>query len=112
MTRPVPNTNSPLVDKNGKIINPWNIWFQQFSQQAPAVVNIVVGVSPFSYRANNIGQIIVRGGTVSNISLIRGNPIILSNVINFTGALSVPVSIGDIVKITYSVLPTVQFLET
>jgi hypothetical protein len=111
MTRPVPNTNSPLVDKNGKIINPWNIWFQQFSQQAPSIQSIVVGVSPFSYKANNIGQIVVRGGTVSAIALIRGSATIPGNIIDFTGALSVLVSIGDIVKITYSVLPTVQFVE-
>jgi hypothetical protein len=100
MTRPVPNTNSPLVDKNGKIINPWNIWFQQFSQQAPKVVTVTV--SP--YKANNFGTVIISGTVVK---LTRGLIIITFGTVT---NLIIPVSIGDIVS--WTTASYVQFWET
>ena len=105
MTYRIPNINSPLVDENGKITPPWNTFFQQFNQSAPASQTVSVGNSPFSYTPNTPGNVYVSGGTVSNISLIRGNV-----VINLTGQPIVPISIGDTVKITYSSVPTVKFL--
>jgi hypothetical protein len=100
MTRPVPNTNAPMVDKQGKIINPWNIWFQQFSQQAPKAVTITAA-SP--YRSNNFGTVIITG-TV--IKLTRGTVIITFG----NGQFIIPVSIGDI--ISWTTASSVQFLET
>lgn len=119
MTRPVPNLQAPIVtvkDKAGKeigkgvVIPPWNSWFQQFTQPPSEVASVVVGASPFSYTVNNVGQVIVSGGTVSAITLIRG----LDSFILYTSTAtprSVLVSIGDTVMITYSVLPTIKFLE-
>lgn len=115
---PVPSLSSALVkvtDGRGNIIGkgyvipPWNSWFQQFSQSAPSVATIAVGVSPFSYTANSNGNLIISGGTVSNISLIRGTTTI---VIATSTAIPriVPISIGDTVRVTYTVLPTLQFL--
>jgi len=102
MTRPVPNTNSPLVDKNGKIINPWNIWFQQFSQQAPKVVTINVATSP--YKANNFGTVIISGTVVK---LTRG---LVTITFGTVANLMMPVSIGDIVS--WTTASSVQFWET
>lgn len=110
MTRPVPNLLAPLVNKMGKLIPPWNSWFQQFTQPPSAVAAVTVGASPFSYTVNNIGQIIVSGGTVSAITLIRGS----DSFILYTSTATpraILVSIGDTVQITYSVLPTIKFLE-
>lgn len=101
MTRPVPNTQSPLVDKQGKIVNPWNIWFQQFSQKAPKVVDVTASGSP--YTSNNFGTVIITGA--STISLTRG---LITKVL--TGQVVIPVSIGDIVAWTGGA--TVQFWET
>ena len=110
MTLPLPNMTAPLVNKLGKIIPPWNSWFQQFAQAAAAVVSVLVGTSPFSYTANNTGQVIISGGTVSNIAFVRGA--ITINLFTSTASpRAVLVSIGDTVVITYSVLPTVQFVE-
>lgn len=106
-TLPVPNLNAPLVDTNRKVATPWNSWFQQFSQDAAAVATIVIGASPFSYTANSNGTLIISGGTVSAISLIRGSTNILLSTVR---PLIIPISIGDTVSITYSVLPTIQFL--
>lgn len=107
MTLPLPNMNAPLVNKLGKIIPPWNSWFQQFSQQAPAVANVSVGASPFSYTAGVDGTLIISGGTVSAISLVRG---ITTIPLSTVRPLAVPISIGDTVIVTYTVLPTLQFL--
>jgi len=107
MTLPVPNLNSPLVNKIGKLVPPWNNWFQQFSQQAPAVAAVTVGTSPFSYTANVDGRLIISGGTVSAIDLVRGTVTISLSTVR---PLIIPISIGDTVSIIYTVLPTVQFL--
>ena len=105
MTRPVPNLQAKLVDKFGYLIPPWNSFFQQLVQAAPAVASITVGVSPFLYTVNANGSLIVQGGTISNLALLRGTAII-----NLTGQIIIPISIGDTVRVTYSVLPTVKFL--
>ena len=118
MTQPVPNLQSPIVDKDtGYIINPWNIWFQQFSEPPNKTLNVIVKPSPFSYKANRIGNVVINGGTVSLIQLIRGTTILnlFTDTIGGSGSTGirlVPVSIGDIVKITYfPTAPIVQFLE-
>lgn len=106
MTLPVPNTNQRLVDKLGKILNPWNLWFQSFSQPPQASQDVTVGVSPFDYKPNNVGTLYITGGTVSDVSVIRGIVTIALGNIN-----RVTVSIGDTIRITYSVLPTIRFWE-
>lgn len=85
MTRPVPNTNAPMVDKNGKIIPPWNSFFQQFVQQAPAVQSI--NQNPFT--ANQNGTVIINGATATYLT--RGTTIINLG----AGQKIIPVSIGD-----------------
>ncbi len=113
---PLLNMQAPLVkvtDKNGKelgkgyLVDPWNGFFQQFVQAAPAIVNINPTGSPFNYTANVKGTLIISGGTVSAISLIRGGVIIP---LSLTRPLIIPISIGDTVRTTYTVAPTLQFL--
>lgn len=110
---PLPNMVAPIVivkNKEGKelgkgfILDPWNSYFQQFGQVAPTAA-AVTGASPFSYTANTKGNFFVIGGTVSNISLTRG-----TDVLNVTGEKIVPISIGDTITVTYSVLPSMKFL--
>lgn len=116
LTIPLPQLNSPLarveININGKkltgeafIVTPWNSYLQQFTQNPPAVMNIDVDVSPFSITPNAHGTLIITGGTISNITLSRG-----TTDINLTGQKIIPIRISDTVSITYSVLPTVQFL--
>jgi hypothetical protein len=98
VTNPVLNQNSPLVDiKTGKIIPPWNSFFQQTTQKAPKV--IAVTVSPFTPNAN--GTVILTSATT--ITLTRG----LVN-ISLTGQRIIPMGIGDTVAWTGPA--TVQFL--
>lgn len=98
MTLPLPNMQAPLVDKSLKIIPPWNNWFQQFTQPAPAVADFST-TNPLTANAN--GTIILTGAVT--ISLIRG---IVT--INLTGQRIIPVSVGDTVSWTGPA--TVQFL--
>ena len=101
----VPRLDARLVDNSGLALPPWTTFFQQFVQAPSSAVSLVVGSSPFSYSAKEPGQIAVIGGTVSAIALIRG-----SVNINVTGEKLILVMIKDIVQITYSVKPVIQFL--
>lgn len=110
MTLPVPNLKSPIgTVKNGFafLIPPWNSWFQQFTQSAPAVSAVTLTGSPFSFTANANGNLVVSGGTISAIDLTRGTTTISLSIVT---PLLIPVSIGDTITITYTVLPTLQFL--
>lgn len=116
LTIPLPNINAPLarveISVNGRkisgeafLVPPWNNYLQQFAQNAPAVMGIELTGSPFSITPNALGTLIITGGTISNITLTRGNVYI-----NLTGEKIIPIRLTDTVTITYSVLPTVQFL--
>lgn len=108
MTLPVYNLSAPFVSViTGKLLPPWNSFLQQLVQPAPAVAVVVAGASPFSYTANAKGILIISGGTISAISLIRGTDTIPLSTVT---PLIVPISINDTVEVTYSVLPTMQFL--
>lgn len=97
-TNPVFNQNSPLVDKQGKVAPPWNSFFQQFTQKAPAVED-VSSINPFT--ANALGKLILTGA--ATITFTRGDV-----VINLTGQRIIPISIGDTVSWTGGA--TAQFL--
>lgn len=103
--QPFPSTLARFVNMAGKIEQPWIQYIQQFTQTPPKFLAITVGSSPFSYTAVEPGYIDVTGGTVSAIHLLRG-----VGDINLTAQRMIPVSIGDIVKVTYSVVPTIQFI--
>jgi hypothetical protein len=110
MTQPVLNMQAALVrvaNNVGYLLPPWNSFFQQLVQPAPAVQAITVSASPFSYTANANGSLIISGGTISDIDLVRGLDTIPLSIVT---PLIVPIRIGDTVIVTYSVLPTVQFL--
>ncbi len=110
MTSPVPNLQAALVairENKGFLIPPWNSFFQQLTQRAPKVVNVNVTGSPFSYTANANGNLIISGGIVSAITLIRG---LVSIPLSTVRPLIIPISIGDTVKITFTGTPTLQFL--
>lgn len=104
---PLPNTMSPFVGKMGKIIAPWIQYLQQFTQAPPTILDIIPDGSPFEYTAKEPGLVAVAGGTVSAIGLTRGLV-----TISVTGVKLIPVSINDVVEVTYSVLPTIQFIPS
>lgn len=104
---PLPNLLQPFVGGMGRLKAPWNFYLQQFTQAPPNIASIIVGISPFSYTAVEPGNIAITGGTISAITITRGTV-----TINVTGQKIIPVAINDIVTVTYSVLPTIQFLPS
>lgn len=97
-TNPVFNQNSPLVDPaTGKVQRPWNSFFQQFTQKAPAVENILDN----PYTPNVLGKVIIKGA--ATITLTRGKV-----AIDLTGQVIIPMGIGD--TLSYTGPATIQWL--
>lgn len=74
--------------------------------RAQPVSAITVGASPYTYQASFDGAVIVNGGTVSAIAFSRDGTTFFT-----TGATfgMFPVSRGDSIKTTYTVVPTMTF---
>lgn len=68
---------------------------------------VTVGASPFTYVAQDAGRIVVQGGTVSLIELGRKASFVT---LGITAGV-IPVSRGDSVRVTYTVLPTMTFFK-
>jgi hypothetical protein len=106
----IPNMFAPLVNKiTGVIVPPWNSFFQQFTNPAQAISDIAVTASPFQIQQNDIGHFLVSGGTVSAIKIIRGKTTI-TVATNTTNPRLIPISLGDTLEVTYTVLPTIKFI--
>ena len=103
--QPLPNLIQPFVGAMGRLKAPWNFYLQQFTQAPPNILPVVPDISPFSYTAVEPGNVAITGGTVSAITLTRG-----LTIITIIGQTLIPVAIADVVTVTYSVLPTVQFI--
>lgn len=106
-----PNITSAFVS-GVNIVKPWIQYLQQFTQAPPAFTplgsggagsGIVTNASSqgFPYTAAEPGFVFIDGG-VTQITLTRG-----SITIDCTGALFIPVSIGDTVDIVGT--PTVAY---
>lgn len=103
MTRPVLNLNAPIGEVRFNkvyLLPPWNSFFQQFVQQAPAIQDVTAMGSPF--QANQNGTVIVQGAATT--TLARG----LVSISLGAGQNIIPVSIGDVVSWTGGA--TVRFL--
>lgn len=81
----------------------WNL-----QNASVTAVAITVGASPFAYTALAEGTVTVSGGTVSAISITRGATVVPTGVT----AGVFPLSQGDIITVTYSVLPTMNFIPS
>jgi hypothetical protein len=87
---PVPNLSSALVDKLGKIIPPWNSWFQQFTQPAPEAVPVAGSI----FIANAPGNVFIQSGN-PNMAIVRG-----TLTITVTGQKIIPIAIGDTLNLS------------
>lgn len=77
-------------------------------QAAQPIQTITVGASPFTYTAPFNGSVLVKGGTVSIVSLIRQGASTVTGLV--TGFI--PVSRSDQVQITYTAAPTAVYFPT
>ncbi len=112
MVAPLPSSAQPIgttLDGKPVAVNRvWQRWFNSFTSAAAASAVSSITPSPFSFTANTSGNLLVVGGTVSAITLQRAQTILP------TGLTSgfIPMANGDIVTITYSVAPTLNFIPT
>jgi hypothetical protein len=77
---------------------------------APSGANaaaVTISASPFTYTATSSGVVLVAGGTVSALELGRNGT--FTNIGVIAGA--VPLSDGDSLRVTYTVLPTLTFVR-
>lgn len=105
MTLPVPNLRIPLLKADGTLAEVWQPFFQQFTQAPSGIKSLIVTASPFSYVAREPGLIAASGIGITGMALIRG-----SIAINVTGVVLVPIAIKDTFSITFTSLPTIQFI--
>lgn len=81
------------------------MYLQQFTQAPPNIQDITVGPSLFNYQAKEPGFVHIAGGTITSVTLFRGQIGVA-----ITGTNIIPVAINDIVQVNYSVLPTMKFI--
>lgn len=106
MIRPtVPNSNSPIADSSGKITQIWQRFFNALVASPGAISPVVVAASPSSFTASSGGAVAISGGTISAVTLRRSGTTVAVG----TSRL-VPVENGDVVTVTYSAAPTMNFI--
>lgn len=108
---PFPRLDSPLTDASGHISELWRqflntIWNRINGAAGGNIAAITVGASPYSYTAASGGVLSIQGGTVSQVTIKRG-----STTVTISTGL-VPMRTNDVVAITYSAVPTVNFIPT
>lgn len=110
----IPAARQPVVEQVNGILAFTRTWFlflqQLLTLATPSGANaaaITVSASPFSYTATDSGVVLVSGGTVSAIALGRNGTFTSIGVT----AGPVPVSEGDVVRVTYTVIPTMTFVR-
>lgn len=107
MVLPLPSNQQPMANVIGQsayISVVWQRFFNSFLAAPAPPSAITVSSSPFSYTASAAGSVVLSGGTVSGRTLKRGQVTISID------SPTVPVARGDIVTVTYSVKPTMNFL--
>lgn len=84
-----------------------DLLFQPQPDRAMTAAEAVTpGASPYTFTANRDGNLIVRAGTVSLIEYLRNG---VATTIGLTAGLF-PLLLGDGIRITYIVAPTVTFI--
>ena len=103
-----PSWGVPAVDPaTGLLSQPWHGYLAQLAGAPGPIVPTAPGPSPFAFKAPSNGTLAVTGGTVSGITLARAR---VSGVnVGFTSG-SVAVAANDVVTITFSVAPTINFI--
>lgn len=67
---------------------------------------VTVGGSPYTYTAPSNGMLVIAGGTVSLVQYGRAGTLTTLGLVSGL----IPMRVGDTVKTTYAVAPTMTFL--
>lgn len=105
MTPIVPNSNQPLVNSGGYITPVWQRFFGALLGSPAAISAIAVGASPISFTASQRGTVAISGGTLTAVTLTRSGIVVALGT-----SRTVMVANGDVVTVSYSVAPTINFI--
>lgn len=102
-----PPAVAPIVDERSMVTTAWLQFFAALVGLPQAIeVLDLSGGSPFSFTASAPGHVLVQGGTVTGINLTRGRVIVALTELEGW----IPVGRGDIVDITFAVVPNAWFV--
>lgn len=102
----LPSVNQPIIGAGGIVTVPWFQFFTAIVGQPQAIKAVAPSTSPFSYTASQKGSLAVSGGTVSAIALTRGRVTVSTG--QTIGLISLQQ--GDMLSITYSAAPILNFI--
>lgn len=105
----LPDFELAVVDKEQKFTPAWQRALTRLAQLSPErkIRAVSPGVSPFTYTASTIGHLLIAGGNVSAVTLVRGANSVSCPVSGF-----IPMAGKDSVVITYTVAPTLNFIPS
>jgi hypothetical protein len=105
----LPDFGVPVVDEEKALTTLWQRAFTRIYQLTPerGLRAVTPGASPFTYTAFTIGHLLITGGTVSAVSLVRGATSISCPTSGF-----IPMAGKDSAVITYTVAPTLKFIPS
>jgi hypothetical protein len=108
--RQAPQFETPLMDDKQTTSKFWYRYFQasETGQPPTGETAITVTASPFVYTAPRKGYVIVSGGTITNIQISRSGTYYSMG----ASANSYPVAANDMLKVTYTGIPTMVFFPT
>ena len=105
----IPDFQLAVIDQDQKFTPEWQRGLTRLAQLSAErkIRAVSPGASPFTYTATTIGNLLISGGTVSAVSLVRGATSIACPTSGF-----IPMAGKDSVVITYSVAPTLSFIPS
>jgi hypothetical protein len=108
--RGIPTYEQPLT-VGANMSSSWRRWFHDIEVGTPPSneVRVTVTGSPFAFQAPSRGAVIVNGGTVSQIQFSRTTGI---NYVTGQTSGMFSMSLGDVLTVTYSGLPSMIFVPS
>lgn len=104
MFSPIPQPRAKFLNPDGSVTDWWYRFFSSIFSVPVPESTITVTTSPFTYTAQVAGMVLITGGTISQINLVRSTTV--------TTGLTTGQFIlgkGDSLVVTYSVTPTMTF---
>lgn len=103
-----PPVNVPMFVPGSQTLDPvWVLFLTSLVGDAAPIETITLDGSPFAYTVSFPGNVLISGGTVTNLSLQRARVTI--DPLPMTSGF-IPVMLGDIITVTYSVAPDMWFI--
>lgn len=105
----LPDFQLAAVDDQQAFMPEWQRFFTRIAQKSAErkIAAVSPGASPYTYTATTIGNLLITGGTVSAVSLVRGAMSASCPTSGF-----IPMAGKDSVVITYTVAPTLNFIPS